>query len=173
MNGNFDFVFEGLNRFQMVSLARIRNSSLQKIVQRGQITALRRPIEIKISADYSIFENGAQKIDYYVGCVASGLVFLKHNVVHVILFNFLKQKFVAHSMVTVAIDRNGRSLLIFEKNDPMKPPHQNTHQTVTCCECIDFSMMTIGFYKLQVRQFCLLTLLTFCPNNRKYTERLG
>ena len=70
MNGNFDFVFQGLNRLWMVSVTLILNSSPQKIVQRAQITVPRRPIEIRISADYSIFNNGAQKIDFYIGCVA-------------------------------------------------------------------------------------------------------
>ena len=78
----------------------------------GQITAPRRPINIRISTDYSIFEKGAQKIDCYVGYVASGPVVLKQNVVHVILFNFWKQKFVEHGTVTLAIDRNGGSMLI-------------------------------------------------------------
>ena len=59
MNGNFDFVFLGLNRLWMVSVTLILNVYPQKIVQRGQITAPRRPIDIRISADYSIFENGA------------------------------------------------------------------------------------------------------------------
>ena len=75
-------------------------------------------IDIRISADYSIFENGVQKIDCYVGCVASGPVRLKPNVVHVILFNFWKQKFVEHGTVTLAIDRNGDSLLISEEKWP-------------------------------------------------------
>ena len=88
MNGNSDFVFQGLNRLWMVSLTLILNGSPQKIVQRGQITAPRRPIGIRISADYSIFENGAQKIDCYVGCVASGPVLLKQNVVHVDVWIF-------------------------------------------------------------------------------------
>ena len=86
INDNFDFVF--------------------------QITAPRRPIDIRISADYSIFVNGAPKIDCYVGCVASDPALLKPNVVHVILFNFWKQKFVEHRTITLAIDRNGSSLLI-------------------------------------------------------------
>ena len=59
MNGNFDFVFQGPNRLWMVSVTLTLNGSPQKIVQRGQITAPRRPINIRISADYSIFENGA------------------------------------------------------------------------------------------------------------------
>ena len=118
MNGNFDFVFQGLNRLWMVSVTLILNGFPQKIVQRGQITAPRRPIGIRISADYSIFENGAQKIDCYVGCVASGPVLLKANVGHVILFNFWKQKFIEHGTVTLAIHRNGGALLIFEEKWP-------------------------------------------------------
>ena len=68
------------------------NGSPQKIVQRDQITAPRRPIDIRISADYSIFENGTQKIDCYIGCVARGPVLMKPNVVHVILFTLLSKK---------------------------------------------------------------------------------
>ena len=101
----------------MVSVTLILKGSPQKIVQWRQITAPRRPIDIKISADYSIFENGAQKIDCYVGCVASGPVLLKLNV-HVILFNFWKQKFVEHGTLTLAIDRNGGSSLIFKEKWP-------------------------------------------------------
>ena len=142
INSNFDFVFQGLNRLWIVSVTLILNGSPQKIVQRGQVTAPRRSIDIRISDDYSIFENGAQKIGCYIGCVASRPVLLKPNVVHVIFFS-------------------------------MMPPYQNLHQTVTRCGRIDFSMVTFGFYKPQARQFCLLTLFTFCPNNRKCTEKLG
>ena len=59
MNGNFDFVFQGLNLLWIVSVTLILNDSPQKIVQRSQITAQRRLIDIRISTDYSIFENGA------------------------------------------------------------------------------------------------------------------
>ena len=59
MNGNSNFVFQGLNCLWMVSVTLILNGSPQQIVQRGQITALRRPIDIGNSADYLIFENGA------------------------------------------------------------------------------------------------------------------
>ena len=118
MNGYFDFVFQDLNRLWMVSVTLILDGSPQKIVQEGQITALRRPIDNRISADNLIFKNGAQKIDRYVGCVTSGPVLLKPNVVYVILFNFWKQKFVEHVTVTLAIDRNDGSLLIFEEKYP-------------------------------------------------------
>ena len=172
MNGNLDFVFQGLKHLWMVSVTLMLNGSPQKIVQQDQIIAPMRPIDIRISADYSIFENGAQTIDCYVGCVESGPALLKPNVVHVILFNFWKQKFVEHGTVTLAIDCNGSSLLIFEEkwsNDATVPKST----PVTRCGCIGFSMMTFGFSESQMRQFCLLTLLTFCPNNRKCTEKLG
>ena len=81
--GNFDFVFQGLNRLWMFGVILIFNGYPQKIVQRGQITAPRRPIDIRVSADYSIFE-----------------------------------KLVEHGTVTLAIDHNGGSLLIFEEKWP-------------------------------------------------------
>ena len=146
MNGHFDFVFQGLNRLWMVSVTLILNGSRQKIVQRGQITAPRRPIDIRILADYPIFENGAQKIDCYVGCVASGPVLLKPNVVHVILFNFWKQKFVEHGTVMLALTVTAAPFSFSKKNRPMMPPYQNPHQTFTLYGCIGFSMMTFGFY---------------------------
>ena len=118
MNSNFDFMFQGPNRLWRVSVKLILNGSPQRIVQRGQNTAPRRPIDIKISVDYSIFENSEQKIDCYVGCVASGPVLLKPNVVHAILLNFWKQKFVQPGTETFAIDRNGGSLSIFEEKWP-------------------------------------------------------
>ena len=46
------------------------------------------------------------------------IVLLKLNVVHVILFNFWKQKFVENGTVTLAIDCNGGSLLISEEKCP-------------------------------------------------------
>ena len=120
INPIFQYIFDflGFNRLLMVSVTLILNGCPQKIVQRSQITALRRPIDMRISADYLIFENGAQKIDYYVGCVASGPALLIPNVVHVILFKFWKQKFVQHGTVTLAIDRSGGSLRIFEEKWP-------------------------------------------------------
>ena len=52
---------ELIKEFNPINLKSNLNGSPQKIVQCGQITAPRRPIDIRISADYSIFENGAQK----------------------------------------------------------------------------------------------------------------
>ena len=59
-------MFQGLNRLWMIGVTLILNGSPQIIVQRSQIRAPRRPIDIRISADYAIFENGAQKIVCYV-----------------------------------------------------------------------------------------------------------
>ena len=63
--------------------------------------------------------------------MASGPVLLKTNVVHVILFNFWKQKYVEHGTVTFAIDHNDGSLLIFEEkwlNDVTVPKYApNSH----------------------------------------------
>ena len=88
INVNLDFVFQGLNCFSMASITVILNGSTQKIVQWGQITAPKRPLKIRISVDYSIFENGAQKTNCYIDCLTSGPVLLKPNIVHVIHFNF-------------------------------------------------------------------------------------
>ena len=63
MNGNFEFVFQGLSCLWMVIVTLICDVSLQKIVQRGLIKAPRRPIDIRISADYSIFEKDEREID--------------------------------------------------------------------------------------------------------------
>ena len=172
MNGNFDFMFQAFNRLWMIRVTLILNGSPQKIVQRGQISAPRRPIDIRISADYSIFKNGAQKIDCYVSHVASGPALSKPNVVHVILFNFLKQKFIEDDMVTLAIDRNGSSLVVFEEkwpNDATVPKSApNSHSWVHRLFSNAF-----GFSEHQMRQFCRFTSLAFCPINQKCTEKLG
>ena len=52
------------------------------------------------------------------GYMARGAVLLKSNVVNILLFNFCEQKLVQHGPVTIAIDCNGLSLLIFEEKWP-------------------------------------------------------
>ena len=113
---------------------------------------------LRIAADYLIFENGAQKIDCYFGCVESGPVLLKPDAVHVILFNFWKQKFVKHGTVTLAIDRNGGSLLIFEEK---------------CTNDATVSKSEPNRHSLWVHRLLNDDVWTFCPNNRKCTEKLG
>ena len=127
MNVNLDFVFQGLNRLWMVSVTLILNGYPQKIVQRAQMTTPSRRIDIRISSDYSIFENGAQKIICYFSYVASGPVLLKSNVVYAILLNFWKQKFVEHGMVALAIDRNSGSLLILPNDATVPKSVPNSH----------------------------------------------
>ena len=47
--------------------------------------------------------------------VACSAVLLKSNVANILFFNFCEQKFVQYGPVTIAIDCNGLSLLIFEE----------------------------------------------------------
>ena len=49
------------------------------------------------------------------GLSAHSAVLLKPNVANIVLFNFCKQKFVQHVPITIAIDYNGHSLLIFKE----------------------------------------------------------
>ena len=42
-------------------------------------------------------------------------VLLKLNVANILLFNFCEQIFVQHGPITIAIDCNGLSLIIFEE----------------------------------------------------------
>ncbi|KZC15026.1 hypothetical protein WN55_08619, partial [Dufourea novaeangliae] len=51
VNGNFDFMFQVVNRLWMVSVTLVLNGSPQKKIQRSQIAASRWPIDISISAD--------------------------------------------------------------------------------------------------------------------------
>ena len=50
--------------------------------------------------------------------MARRAVLLKPNVANILLFNFCKQKFVQHAPITIAIDCNSFSLLIFEEKCP-------------------------------------------------------
>ena len=61
------------------------------------------------------FKNRAQIIECSFGCVARSVVLLKLNVANILLFNFWEQKFVQYGPITIAIDCNGLSLLIFEE----------------------------------------------------------
>ena len=73
----------------------------------------RRPNDISFEADFAIFKNRAQNIECSFGFVARKAVLLKPNVAN-ILFNFCEQKFVQYGPITITIDFNCRSLLIFE-----------------------------------------------------------
>ena len=77
-----------------------------------------RPNDISSAADNAIFKNRAQNIKCSFGCVAHSAVLLKPIVVNILLFNFWEQKFVEHGPITIAIDCNDLSLLIFKEKWP-------------------------------------------------------
>lgn len=110
------------------------------------------PVCITISTDYQIFKNFAQMCDCYVDCVENGSVLLKPNVIHVIRFNFWKQKVThawhssLHYLFTVTVLPWSFS----KKNGPVSRPHQ----TVTCCRWIGSSNVTCVFSEPQMREFC-------------------
>ena len=72
------------------------------------------PNDINSAANNAIFKNRMQNIECSFDCVARSAVLLKLNVANIILFNFCEQKFVQHSLITIVINCNGHSLLIFE-----------------------------------------------------------
>ena len=74
--------------------------------------------EISSAAVNAIFKNSAQNIECSFGYVTRIAVMLKPNVANILLFNFCEQKFVQHGPITIAIDCNGLSLLIFEEKWP-------------------------------------------------------
>ena len=76
---------------------------------------MRWPNDISFAADNAIIKNRAQNIECGFGCVARSAVLLKPNVANILLFNFSEQKFVQYGPITIAIDCNGLSLLIFQE----------------------------------------------------------
>ena len=70
------------------------------------------------AADNAIFKNRTQNIECSFGCVPRSAVLLKANVANILLFNFWDQKLVQHGRITIAINCNGLSLLIFKEKLP-------------------------------------------------------
>ena len=95
-----------------------REGTPQIIVQRCQILAPRWSNDISSAADNAIFRTRALNIECSFGCMTHSAVLLKPNVANILLFNFSEQKFVQHGPITIAIDCNGLSLLIFEQKWP-------------------------------------------------------
>ena len=79
-------------------------------------------IDISSAADNTILKNRAQNIECSFGCLARSTVLLKPNVANILLFNFSEQTFVQHGPITIAIDCNGLSFLIFEEKWPIYGP---------------------------------------------------
>ena len=132
----------------------------QIIVQLRQIAAPRWSNDISSAADNEIFKNRSQNIECSIGCVARSAVLLKPNVANTLLFNLCGQKFVQYGPITIAIDCNGFSLLIFEEKLPNYAFGPRSTQTVTRFVCVGFSMYACGFSMPQMRQFCLFTYPT-------------
>ena len=134
----------------LVGVTLIFDGTWHIIVQRCQIAAPRWSNDISSAADNAIFKNRAQNIECSFGCVAHRAILLKPNVANILLFNFCEQKFAQHGPITIAIDCNGLSLLIFEGNGSIC-------QTVTRFGCVGYLMYACGFSVPQMRQFCLFT----------------
>ena len=98
----------------IVGVTFIFDGTPEIIVQQCQITAPRWPNDISSKTDNAIFKNRAQNIECSFRCVARTSVLLKPNLANILLFNFCEQKLVQHGPITIAIDCNGGSLLIFE-----------------------------------------------------------
>ena len=91
------------------------------------------------------------------GCVPSSAVLLKPNVVNILLFNFCEQKFVQHGPITIAIDCNGLSLLIFEEKLPNYVSGPKSALNSDSFWVRRLSMYAAGGSVSQMRQFCLIT----------------
>ena len=99
-----NIVLLNVNCLWLVGVTLNFDGSPQIIVQRFQIAASRWPNDISFADNNVIFKNRAQNIECSFGCVAN-----------ILLFNFCEQKFFQHGPITIAIDCNGLSLLIFKE----------------------------------------------------------
>ena len=125
-----------------------RNTYLWRHSTTNSTTVLNRSSEVakryNFVADNAIFKNMAQTIACSFGCVTHRAVLLESNLANILLFNFCEQKFVQHGLITIAIDCNDLSLLIFKEMD------KNLYQTET-----HFSIYASRFSVPQMRQVCL------------------
>ena len=91
----------------------MENNFIQMVASTGH--APRWPNDIRSAADNAIFKNRAQNMECSFVSVARSAILLKPNVSNILHFNICEQKFVQHGPLTIAIDCNGLSLLIFEE----------------------------------------------------------
>ena len=84
-------------------------------------------------------------------------VLLKPNVANILLFNFCEQKFVHYGPITIAIDCNGLSLLVFEGKWPNDASVPKSAPNSDLFGCFGFSKYACRFTVPQIRQFCWLT----------------
>ena len=114
----YNIALYNVNCLWLVGVTLIFDVTLQIIVQRYQIVALRWSNDISSAADNAIFKNSAQSIEYSFGCMARSAVLWKPNFANILLFNFCEQKFIQHGPLTVAVDRNDHFLFVFEEKWP-------------------------------------------------------
>ena len=95
---------------------------------------------------YRIFKNRAQNIECSFGCVTRSAALSTPNVVNILVLNFFEQKFVQHGPLTIAIDCNGLSLLIFEEKWPnyVSGPKIRSKQLFVL-DALAFKCMRVGF----------------------------
>ena len=95
-----------------------------------------------------------------LGCVARSAVMLLPNFVYILLlFKFCEQKFVQHGPITITIDCNGLSLLIFEEKWP-----NYASGPKSAPNCAPFSVCWL--FNVCVRMFCApyaTILLVYIP----------
>ena len=106
------------HQFHLVSSAVWYDQYSRIIILMLVITAPRWPNDISSAANNAIFKNREQNIECSFGCVTCSAFLLKPNVANILPFIFCEQKFVQQGPITIAIDCNGLSLLIFEAKWP-------------------------------------------------------
>ena len=104
---------------------------------------------ISSASNNAIFINRAQNIECSFGYMARSAVLLKPNVANILVFNFCEQKFVQHGPITIAIDYNALSVLIFEEKWP------NYASGPKSAPCSD-SFWVRRLFNVCVRVFCPL-----------------
>ena len=108
-----------------------------------------------------------QNIEGSFGCVALSADLLKPNVANILFFNVCEEKFVQHGSITIVIDCNGFSLLIFEEkwsnyaSEPKSAPN-SMHNVL---DALAFQCMRAGFLCPKYDNF-------FCLHTRQYQNEL-
>ena len=82
-------------------------------------------------------------------------VLLKPNIANILLFNFREQKFVQHGPITIAIDCNGLSLLIFEEKWPNYASRPKSAPNSD-------SFWALWLFNVCLRVFCAPNTMQFC-----------
>ena len=114
-NGFTNIVLLSVKCLWLVGITLTFDGTPHIIVPRSQFATPTWPNNKSSAADNAILKNRAQNVECSFGCVARRAVLLKPNVANIPVFNFCEQKFFQHGPITIAIDCNGLSWLIFEE----------------------------------------------------------